>query len=468
MRNILCILSISLLLFTSCDSFLESDTYNQIESENAFKSVSDIKAATNGIYYQLGSYRLCGNNVIAIADFASDISVADGSSGHYVRINNYTVAESDSEFEQVWQYGYKIINTSTKMFQSIDMLLNDESSTDADKNELNLYKAEGYGIRALTYFHLVNIFGLPYGTNANPHGGVVLMDDVAIEPEEDVSRNSVSETYDQILRDIADAEAAYALTTQDRGGFYMNEAALYALKARVLLYMGDYDDAIIAATKSLDLKGVKEMKEEDYIAMWGSLTLSDEEIFSIVKSEDDNLSANSLNTLYGSYGGSVYTGLLSDFAETDYRLKLINTSNLHPMKFDGIESSAATSNIPQFRVSEMKLIIAEASAKLDLLPDAKDALLFTAKRNSAIMDVDDLPADKEGILAFISKERKREFFQEGHRWYDVRRTGELISVANGKYTDYDVSKFVYPIPSDEINSGYKCEQNDGWYDNLPQ
>ncbi|MCG8579023.1 MAG: RagB/SusD family nutrient uptake outer membrane protein [Bacteroidales bacterium] len=469
MRKILSIWIVSLLFLTSCESYLDSETYNKIDSGLAFKTVDDIKAARNGLYNQLGSYRFCGKNTIAVGDFAADIAVADGSSGHYVAINNYNFVEETGELKEMWEYGYKMINTITKMIPAIDVLLNDNNTTDEEKKELKLYKAEAHGLQALTYFYLVNIYGLPYGSDSNPHGGVVLMEDKAILPGEDVSRSSVNETYTAIRSNIESSLALFSdlAGANEQNGYYLNEAGVNALKARVMLYTGDYTKAVEAARIALTLKGEKEMDEKAYLAIWESLALSDEEIFSIVKSEDDNLSSNSLNTLYGAYGGYLYSAFIDDFALTDYRLKLINTNNFHPSKFDGIESSAATSNIPIFRVSEMKLIIAESSAKLNQIDEAKEALFFTAKRNTAIISINDLPGDKESLLEFIAKERKRELFQEGHRWYDTRRTGELISVSNGKYTNFDVRKFVYPIPADEINSGYKCEQNDDWHENLP-
>lgn len=94
--------------------------------------------------------------------------------------------------------------------------------------------------------------------------------------------------------------------------------------------------------------------------------------------------------------------------------------------------------------------------------------MYTAKRNTAIETVGDLPSTAEGLLAFIVNERRREFFEEGFRWFDARRTGELISVSNGNYTDFDVAAFVYPIPSSEINSGFGVTQNPGWENTLPK
>lgn len=466
-KYILYVLSALLVLFTSCDSYLDTETYNQIYTEDAFTSPSDVKAARNGLYYLLGTYRFVGKNVIAVGDFSSDISVADGSSGHFVRFNNYTIADSDAELEEIWYYGYRVVNNATKIINGIDALLTDESSSDTDKDLLYQYKAEAFGIRAFAYFHLVNVFGLPYGVDNNPHGGLVLMDKVAIEPEENVSRSSVEDTYSQILADIKSSIDTYMLTEEESNEFYFSKAAVYALSARVKLYMKDFDGAIADATESLKIKEPSELSDEDYLAMWSSLNISEEDIFTIAKTEDDNLSANSLNTLYGSYGGWFTEEFLADFEKTDARLALFQSGNLL-VKFGGIPTSKATSNIPQFRVSEMKLIIAEAEAMNDQLINAQNALIYTAKRDSAITSVGDLPDTKDELLSFIAKERKRELFAEGHRYYDARRTGEKITVANGKFPDFDIQNFVFPIPSDEINSGFQCEQNEGWFDFLPQ
>lgn len=451
--------------FTSCEKFLETEPKQQILVDAAYNKISDAQAALNGLYNQMGNYRFVGNYVIAINDFASDISVADGSSGHFVQINNYTIADYTAELTDVWTYGYKIISGSTTLLKNIDGLIN---TYPEDANTGYAIKAQAYALRAFAYFKLVNLFGLPYGTDSNPHGGLVLMDKEPIAFEAPVSRSSVADTYTLILNDIAAAKEAYSKTTSIPNQYYMNLAAVYALNARVNLFMKDYENAKINAQKSLDLRKSKGVSNSEYIDMWKTTAISGEDIFTIVKSSDDNLSANSLNTLYNSYKGTVTTTLISDFGAKDLRLALINKASKHPMKYDGISSSAATSNIPQFRISEMYLIIAESEANLGNLEPAQTALLYTAKRDSTITTIANLPSTANDLKTFIAKERKREFFGEGHRWFDTRRTGETINVYNNKYKNFNIAKFVYPIPADEINSGFKCEQNEGWSANLPK
>ena len=115
----------------------------------------------------------------------------------------------------------------------------------------------------------------------------------------------------------------------------------------------------------------------------------------------------------------------------------------------------------------MYLIIAECEARQNNITEAQNALLFTAKRNSAITSVANLPTTKDALLTFINDERIRELYLEGFRWFDARRQGLKITVAT-TITNFDIAKFVYPIPADEINAGFGTEQNEGWEDNLPE
>ena len=125
----------------------------------------------------------------------------------------------------------------------------------------------------------------------------------------------------------------------------------------------------------------------------------------------------------------------------------------------------------------MELIIAEAKLRT-AQPDlngAKEALLTVAKRNSKITSADDLGNTKEEVFAFLKDERARELFQEGFRFYDLRRWDEKADVyanvedqVSYKYTNYDISQFCYPIPNDEINAGFGIEQTPNWNNYLPK
>ena len=67
--------------------------------------------------------------------------------------------------------------------------------------------------------------------------------------------------------------------------------------------------------------------------------------------------------------------------------------------------------------------------------------------------------------ARLVEERIREFAGEGHRFYDARRMGDIIEMQG--YEPFDIAKFVFPIPADEINAGFCGPQNENWSDGLP-
>ena len=432
------------LLAAGCDSYFNEDLYQNIPQENAYATVSDVENALNGVYYAFGSYRFMGRNAVAIGDMSADMAVADAKSGHFVTLNTYTFSETEGVLEDVWQYGYKVIDLATRSINGTEALLAAGGLGEADVATLNKAMAQCYALRAFSAFQLVNIFGLPYGTDNDEHGGLVIVEEKPIELRAKVSRSSVKATYEWILRDVEKAVKTPNVVGRDVQK-YFNGAAVKALEARVNLYMGKYGKAKEAAAEALKLRNAAPVEDEAYVGMWKSTAISGEDIFTIAKSSDDNLSANSLNTLYGSYGGALTKRAVGLFAKGDIRAQLVGDGKnpRRPMKFPGIAGADAVNNIPVFRVSEMYLIMAEAAAQSGDVSGARKELLNTAKRNPAIRTEDDLPGTKEALLAFIAEERQRELFEEGHRWYDARRTGEKIEVADGKY--YIISADYAPV-----------------------
>lgn len=436
-------------------------------SETAFTTAQDVKNGMIGAYYALGNYRFYGRNVVALGDMASDLATASASSGHFVSLNQYSINDTDDDLYDTWNYGYKVIDRCVRTLNGAKIIL-EAGVTEEEKHNINSYISQCYALRALATFYLTNLFGLPYQPDqSNSQLGIILIKDKPYTINDEVHRSSVADCYAQMLSDIAEAKAHYAGEGEMNGSaqFYFNLAAIYALEARVNLFMGNYEKAKQAAEAALEERGSEGIEASEYASMWQSNAISPEDILTITKTTDDNLSANALNTLYGSYKGSVSDALKAAFAEGDVRAEVLS---LPQFKYVGLAGDKAVSNIPVFRVSEMYLIIAECDTRLGNIDDAKEALFFTAKRNPAIKSSDDLPATKDEIISFINDERVRELYLEGHRWFDARRQGLKLNVNNGVFKNFDVAKFVYPIPADEINANFGTEQNEGWEDNLPE
>jgi hypothetical protein len=454
--------------FTACDDFLTYSPSDAVGDTEAFNNAKDVENALNGAYYTLGTYRFYGRDVVALGDIAADNTWMTGTSGHFNTIYQYNIADSDVDLMDIWEYGYKTIDRTTKLIKAGKELLASDISEN-DKTSINAFIAQAYALKALSHFTLVNIFGLPYSETNKNTLGIVTIDEEPIAAFQEVQRTTVGDAYTQILKDIAAAKENIDLAGNDV--FHFNAASLAALEARVKLYMGSWADAITAAQNAItERAGALVTNPTDYVNMWFDIAPTSEDIFTIGKTTDDNLSANALNTLYGSYNGKATSGLIALFGGNDMRLGLFGDGTgeqIRALKFDGLPTSRATSNIPVFRLPEMYLIIAEAKAQLGQA-DAVDYVFEIAKRNPDLVK-SDIPTDKAGLLNFISIERRRELFQEGHRWFDLRRTGEKLTRAGGSFpvTNWDASKFVYPIPANEINAS-GIAQNTDWSANLPQ
>lgn len=482
LNKISIVLSLALAV-SSCD--FDTELQQNVDTADAFNKVQDVTNGTTGAYQALAYYPFLGNYAIAFGDFAGGLANGSASSGHFYSVSYWSVSDTDEEMEGIWQYGFKVVDAAVRTINGADALLaaNPDMSDD-DKATIYYNVSQCYALRALSYFTMTQYFCYPYSKGADQKGLPIVKDQPG-EAFQNATRASLGDTYSFMLDDIKKAleynEEAGSPSLQY---FFLNKAAIYALKARVCLYMGNYADAEAAAKKAIELKGKGNAtytdltpNNETYLTMWASLNPSDEDIFTLSKTTDDNLSANALNTLWGSYYGKVSTYGQSFFSDTDVRAQLIgvvDSNSPASMKWQGIESSQATSNIPIFRKSEMALIIAECEARNGNITEAQKYVGYTAKRDSQYAaedgscDLSKLPSDKDALLEFIWKENTREFLGEGHFYSEARRLDKTVTVMAGTCTTFRPANFVFPIPAAEINAGFMKDQNTGWEDGLPE
>ena len=471
------------LSFVSCD--FDTDLAQNTDTADAFNNVQDVSNGMIGAYQALAYYPFLGNYAVAFGDFAGGLANGSSSSGHFYTVSEWNVSDTDSEMEYIWAYGFKVVDRTVRTIQGGKALLAaDPEMSESDQATIYYDLSQCHAMRALAYFTMAQYFCYPYAAGTECKG-LPLVKDAPVEAFANATRASLGDTYDFILEDIDQALAYNELAgSPSLEYFYMNSAAIYALKARVSLYMGKYSDAEAAAKTAIELKGKGNgtytdlaPSDETYLNMWASLSITDEDIFTLSKTENDNLSANALNTLYGSYYGKVSNYARTFFSATDIRAQLIGAVDGNSgscMKWQGLEASQATSNIPIFRKSEMALIVAECEARAGNIDEAKKYVGYTAKRDTQYAaedgscDLSKLPSDKDAMLEFIWKENTREFFGEGHFYAEARRLDKTITVMAGKCTTFRPAKFVFPIPAAEINAGFMKDQNDGWEDALPE
>lgn len=428
-------------MFAACD-VLDVKPQNSIPANDAFKDKAGVEKGILGAYIPFQYLSYYGRTYSIFSDLAADNldNPVDGTAVDYREVDNNNILPENGGIAGMWGSAYEGINNANNVISKIPGV------PDMTAEEKEKALAELYFIRALNHFNLLNYYGaIPVKTTPTIGTNGI-----------DVPRNAVSEVYDQIIEDLLFAEEH--LTTSSvkvRASKYASTALL----ARVYLYRKDYANAIIKATDVISNGGYALL--EDYISVF--VDGSGESIFEI---DFTTLTRNRIaeynfpKTLNGRREVAPSASIVAAFEVDDERdtVTIDYASSLpYAIKYDDLSTGA--DNFIVVRLSEMYLIRAEANANLGQNLGQVQADINTI-RNRAELDDTDADTYPE-LLAAIEQERWVEFAFEGHRWFDLVRTGRAIAVLpNVTITD----QTLFPIPLSEIltNKNPEMNQNPGY------
>ncbi|MBO9634699.1 MAG: RagB/SusD family nutrient uptake outer membrane protein [Chitinophagaceae bacterium] len=333
------------------------------------------------------------------------------------------------------------------------------------KSEIDGIVAQAKFIRALAQFDLCRVYAQPYNYTADAsHPGIPVVTRNPA-PEDRVPRATVKEAYDQIIKDLKEAELLLGNAASE-GPYFASKKAVQALLARVYLYAENWDEAIAYATTVINSSTVAQGPA--YISMFNGNIAGEEAIFRLS-------SKNRKKGLGEAYSvkGPVYVPadtLMSLFDDpSDIRLQLFATGSQ-------VLTKKWTITVPYgpnedrydpmvLRTSEMYFIRAEANLAKDKLAQCEDDLKVMIGRalgktpNDIVLD-----GTKEGLKRTIIRERAKEFCFEGHNFFDiVRMKQDLIRGASTrslvKRLNYPNDRFVLPIPQDELDANPAMKGN---------
>jgi hypothetical protein len=118
-------------------------------------------------------------------------------------------------------------------------------------------------------------------------------------------------------------------------------------------------------------------------------------------------------------------------------------------------------NITLFRLPEMYLIRAEARARQgNLTGAAADVNVLRRRARAPELSV----GNQADMLTAIERERVYELAFEGHRWYDLVRTGRAGAVMSAFSSNWREAYERWPVPQTEIqrNPALRGQQNPGY------
>ncbi|SMD10278.1 RagB/SusD family nutrient uptake outer membrane protein [Pedobacter nyackensis] len=312
----------------------------------------------------------------------------------------------------LWQNYYKAIYLYNTLITGIDAAT---GGTDQERKKL---KAEALLGRAFEYLGLVNLYGKAYNpATASQDLAVPFVTSIDVtEPVPD--RSTVQQIYDRIVGDITAAIPDLPINN-NINRFRGSVSSAYGVLARTYLYMGNYAKASESAQLALN-NGPNIIL--DYTPLADAKGIPH-----LIKRSD---------AIYARLGGISYLGseiptldFLKSFDKTDLRLKLYyrllgdfsftvrgRTTFWHAGAIAGGYINWGIS------VAEMRLIIAEAAARVNDLTKACDELDAIRKKRFPVAGYQKYSStDKEQVFQKVMAERNFEMAYTGTRWFDMKR-----------------------------------------------
>ena len=248
------------LTFASCDDFLDMQPTNSGNAEEAVRTVRDAQVVLNGVMSAMTSYAYYGRNMFMYADAkGGDLTIYMAGRG-LDDLYTFNHTPTTGTYSGFWSQIYYCILQVNTLLDNIDRL-----EAEGSEEDFTFARGQALTLRALFYFDLVRLYGLPYTYDKASPGvpNITRPLDVSAQP----TRATVEENYRQIVADLEEAEPLLATDKSPQDG-YVGYYANLALQARVKLYMADYDGALAAARTVIDDGAYTPYEPGEWVDSW--------------------------------------------------------------------------------------------------------------------------------------------------------------------------------------------------------
>jgi hypothetical protein len=476
--------------FGSCTKFVDFNPQEnyEITADNYFKTAEDYQKMTIGVYSPIQWLW----SIPVIGDVASDNAVSGGENATdniaLQQIDDYQLIPNNSNLTEIWKSCYEGINRANYL---------EENKAKLDFTGKSALYGEVYFLRAYYYFELVKMFGgVPLFTNKR----------LSVGDSNKFQRATKAQVYAQIEIDLTAAIAALPVTNSQQGR--ATKYAAQALLGKVYLYQDKFTEAAAMLENVIGKYSLPASYESIFLEAGEN---GSESVFEVQYSNaspfydwsnpgrgQGNLAVQicGIRNLTGSspYNSGWSTNLptanlAAAFAAGDTRkavtvldIEAYKTANagmnitytVAPYKNTGLYNQKYLPRVGQtsgqvelnylnnyraIRYADVLLMAAEANNRAAAPNDAKAQLYLNQVRARAFADnLHNVSATGTALKTAIWDERRLELGMEGHRFFDLVRTGQAASKITGWLPNKNE---VFPIPQAEVDiSG--LEQNPGY------
>ena len=479
---------LSLCIYFSCsDEFVNIEPQYSIDSENYFNVPEDYNQAVIAAYDLLQTTYL---NAM-LGEIASDNSLCGGESASDVpgfqQIDDMIHTPNNDNLQDLWDWMFSGVQRATYVIEFKDKI----DFTGKDK-----LIAEAYFLRAYYNFELVKWFGpIPIKPNARFEVG----------DETSIPRSPVEEVYSYIEEDLLLSLESLPLDVLEKGR--VSSGAAKSLLGKVYLYQNKFEFAANVLDEVIDSNvyglepnygmifendgenGIGSVFEVQYTDLEGAG-------FDCFQCSEGNIAVgfNGIRQYNGplfdsGFSFNVLTQSLVDAFEIgDIRKEVAvldiedwasktgatyGTGYEHTGYFNrkyiarkgdsniGDQNLTNPNNYRAIRYADVLLMAAEAHARKSSPDNLKSNSYLNMVRSRAFSDnISQISLSGEALVDAIFNERRVEFAGEGHRFFDLVRTGKAQDFIDG----FVINKHeIFPVPLQEIQfSSGNWNQNQGY------
>ncbi|WP_412561704.1 RagB/SusD family nutrient uptake outer membrane protein [Winogradskyella sp. MIT101101] len=477
---------IALFIMASCsDDFVDVES-NAENSENFFNSEEDYQNALIAAYDLLQTTYLS----VMLGDIASDNTLAGGENANDVpgiqEIDDMIHTPINQQLRDIWQWMYAGVNRANYIMEFQD-------KTDFAGKEGVL--AQTRFLRAYYYFELVKFFGdVPFAVDKRLQFG----------DQFSINRTPKEEIYLQMEQDLMFAADNLPYVQSQTGR--ITKGAAQAMLGKVYLYQDKFTEAAAVLEDLID-NGPHDLIT-DYSTMFENDNENNiESVFEVQYTDVEGAGFGCFQCSEGNiavgfngirnYNGPLFESgfsfnvptqdVVDEFEEGDMRLETaildidawaaetgatFSTGFEHTGYFNrkyisrqgdlntGDANLTNPNNYRAIRFADVLLMAAEALNRGGI-SDSRAQMYLNRVRERAFGNSDNnVSATGSALTDAIYHERRVELVGEGHRFFDLVRTGRAASEING----FQSGKHeLFPIPLIEIQlAGNQWEQNPGY------
>lgn len=476
---ILCALILLVSALHSCKKdFLELNPSDRLNDGNFYQDESDFERALIGSYARIRPLFRTSSMLFA-ADLFTDNAEIQWSSP----------SVDEMQFDQnELNPGNGLVNalwtSSLFAIANCNVIINRIGDVSFDETAKNRIWGEAKFIRAFCYFYLVRLFGnVPLVTQEFGSPEDVSAADLTLKPSEAV--------YAFIIEDLQSAESLMPdepVADKTR----VSIGTVKTLLGKVYLTMHDYDQAAIKLKEVIDWNQYQLV--DDYASLFSAGNNNLDESILEVQFLSGQTLGNNFSAMFtpSITNMALFPGNLQGSGRITPTLDLMNAYEAgderkaasvadsvdligggksyvrYGKKFvdwNAVDLSDGSVTFTILRYADVLLMYAEALNEQGNTPEALTYINQVRARVS-LKDLEGL--DQESCRTALEKERRLEFVDEGHRWFDLVRTGRAQEVLDAHFESLGLNfsvedhELIFPIPQNEILLNPELVQNEGY------